>query len=367
MAAKTNILYNIADHHADFDEIAYNDAQIEAELNQQYQAHCEAELEKEQHDAHYELTQARHAIVDAIVEASPDKPPYVPHAYSPRTNMGGNFCGHLPRNPQFVLTINPHDTDEKTDQLGHKRHSAILYDIVARIRNYYDDPESIPSFNVANSDKRKTDRQRHSSRREAIINLCTVMVMSMDLVSLRVGFPSKKGFVSRPLKWLADKALLSLSRAKRAMSDLNHSGILSSFQRRELIDKDSKTYKFHVAARAFSSAFFTALGINPKRFSATRKWAGENAAKKAHTAQKAKAEQQLIMNRINNNFGRSAKKANGQCDEAVEAKKNRQAKRRTQIVIEVLHDNPELRDDESALNAAIEQQLCVEGVQLNSA
>lgn len=362
MAAKTHFPFL---HNDDFDEIAYNDAQVEAELNRQYEEHCAAQLEKEQDDAQAKIREALQ-ISTEIEAASTDKPPYIPHAYVPRENKGGNFCGHQRLKPSFVLTINPYDTDEETDQLGDKRRSAILYDIVARIRDYYHNPDTISAFNIANSDKRKTDRQRNSSRREALVNLCSVMVMNMDLATLRVGFPSAKGFVSRPIKWLADKANLSISRTKRAMSDLNHSGILSSFQRRELLDADSKTYQFHVAARAFSSAFFIALGINPKKLSASRQWASKNADNKAFNSPKAQAEQQLIINRIQNHLGRSAKKANGLQDEAAAGKQNRDAKKRTQMVIDLLQQYPELRDNAQALNAAIEQQLCVEGLARNN-
>ncbi len=375
MAVKTSFIQTTL-QNANFDEIADQDAQAEAELNQQYEAYCQQQDAKAQADAEQFLeewtvdttpdapplvssTPVAHAIQQIEAE---EKPPYIPHAYSPRVNDGGNFCAHYPKKPRFVLIKNPYDTDEKTDELGHKRHSAILYDIVARLRAYYDDPSSILSFNAANSDKRKSTRQRNSSRREAIINLSIVMVMSMDLITLRVGYPSKKGFISRPMKWLAEKANLSFSRTKRAMSDLNHSGVLSSFQRRELIDAESKTFKFHTAARAFSSAFFAALGVNLKRLGATRKWAGENAERKNLTKQKSAAEQALIMNRIGNHFGRDAKKSNGQCDEEDKAKKQRHAKRRTEITIEVMQANPELKQDPQALRDTIEQQLSLEGL-----
>ena len=66
----------------------------------------------------------------------------------------------------------------------------------------------------------------------------------------------------------------------------------------------------------------------------------ENAERKNLTKQKAEAEQALIMNRIGNNFGRTAKKANGQCDEEAKAKQQRHAKWRTEITIEVMRAYP---------------------------
>jgi hypothetical protein len=183
------------------------------------------------------------------------------HAYTIRENTGGNFCGHNPKVPCFILHTNPHTTGEKVDDLGDKRRSAILYEIAGKVRDYYHHPERIPNFNIANNDRRKSDRQRNSSRREALVNLTIAMIMSMDLASLRVGCPTKNGFIGRSIKWLAKKAELSYSRTKRAMADLNDSGILASFQYREVIDKEKKLYKFYVASRAFANAFFESLGI----------------------------------------------------------------------------------------------------------
>jgi len=289
--------------------------------------------------------------------------PYA-HPYTLRENSGGNFCGHDPKAPRFILHTNPHTTGEKVDDLGDKRRSAILYEIAEKIRDYYDHPENIPNFNSANNDRRKTDRQRNSSRREALVNLTIAMVMSMDLASLRVGYPSKNGFVGRSIKWLAHKADLSYSRTKRAMADLNDSGILASFQYREVIDKEKKLYKFYVASRAFASAFFESLDINMQRFGAARTWSAdklEKQAKAAGTTTQAMALIQLNMNRIHNRLGRSAKKANGLLDEEAHGKAVRRSKRRNEILMELMYI-PEFATNEQALQIEVERRFAVENL-----
>ncbi len=289
--------------------------------------------------------------------------PYA-HAYTPRENTGGNFCGHDPKAPHFILRTNPHTTDEKVDDLGDKRRSAILYEIADKVRGYFKNPALIPNFNIANHDRRKTNRQRNSSRREALVNLTIAMVMSMDLSSLRVGCPTDNGFIGRSIKWLAKKAQLSYSRTKRAMADLNDSGILASFQYREVIDKEKKLYKFYVASRAFSTAFFESLGINMKRFGAARKWSTENLDKKARAAgisTQAMALIKLNMNRIENRLGRSAKKANGLLDEDALGKATRRCKRRNEILMELMH-MPEFAQNEQALQVEVERRFAQEGL-----
>jgi hypothetical protein len=190
------------------------------------------------------------------------------------------------------------------------------------------------------------------------------MIMSMDLASLRVGCPTKNGFIGRSIKWLAKKAELSYSRTKRAMADLNDSGILASFQYREVIDKEKKLYKFYVASRAFANAFFESLGINMQRFGAARTWSVdklEKQAKAAGVSTQAMAMIQLNMNRIHNRLGRSAKKANGLLDEDAHGKAVRRSKRRNAILMELM-DIPEFAKNEAALQAEVDRRFAVEGL-----
>jgi hypothetical protein len=148
------------------------------------------------------------------------------------------------------------------------------------------------------------------------------------------------------------------------MADLNDSGILASFQYREVIDKEKKLYKFYVASRAFSSAFFESLEINMQRFGAARTWSAEKLekqAKAAGTSTKAMALIKLNMNRVENRLGRSAKKANGLLDEDAHGKAIRRSKRRNTILMELMNI-PEFATNEAALQAEVDRRFAAEGL-----
>jgi hypothetical protein len=109
-----------------------------------------------------------------------------------RVNEGGNFCGHNPEEPRFVMAHHAYFCKQEIDDLGDKRRPQILYDIVERLKAYYYDPEIIPMLQVANADKRLSDNKRRSELREASVSLLSVMIMNMDLGSLRIGQPRLK-------------------------------------------------------------------------------------------------------------------------------------------------------------------------------
>ncbi len=48
------------------------------------------------------------------------KTPYY-HVYIERENTGGNFCGHDPKAPRFVMQNHPYFTPAEIDDLGDKR------------------------------------------------------------------------------------------------------------------------------------------------------------------------------------------------------------------------------------------------------
>jgi hypothetical protein len=172
------------------------------------------------------------------------------------------------------MTSNPYETESQTDDLGHKRHSSILYDIVARIRGYYHQPESMPAFN-------------------------------------------------------------------RAMSDLIHSGVLFSHQRRELLD-------------------FEALGINMQRFAKTRQWKAEHGMHPIET-QKANGNQKLLLNAINHHLGAAISKAYGKKDQTTADKIKKEQARRTEIMSQLLTISG-LKENPKALKAALKQRLSEEGL-----
>jgi hypothetical protein len=283
-----------------------------------------------------------------------------------RVNTGGNFCGHDPVNPYFVMRNHPYFVPQSIDDLGNKRRSQILYDIVERVKAYYHDPDTLPSLQQANHEKRTSDRQRNSSRREALVNLLMVMVMNMDLPSFRVGQPRKNGgFFNYSLKWLAKKAELSFSRAKRAMSDLNHSMLISSYQYRELIDKERKEYIAHNASRRFDEEFFKMLEIDEQKLGEARDYSyNQQKSKRAINASGMTKKEQAVFNlnmkkivKALDPNDKSLKAAHFAKNEDEKQKAARIAKKRNQVLFALLDEYPELRNDSVALDKSIQQRF----------
>lgn len=140
-------------------------------------------------------------------------------AYIQRENLGGNFCGHDPRNPRFTLT-----RPAKTGKGGIPR---VLTLCTERLQAYYDNPRKlIPSLDLANG----SERQQRSERWEACILLLTVLLKYTDLASLRVGIPTTDGFLSLTVDYIAKQTGMTLKRVERALADLKTSGLVSIAQ-----------------------------------------------------------------------------------------------------------------------------------------
>ena len=287
------------------------------------------------------------------------------HLYVPRENKGGNFCGHDPKAPRFVMQNHPYFTPSETDDFGDKRRPQILYDIVERIKAYYHDPDVMPVMQLANADKRISEKKRRSERREAIVNLLSAMIMNMDLGSLRVGQPTADGgFFNYCIEWLAHKAKLSLSRAEGAMSDLNNSMMIASYQHRELVDKEKKEYIAYNAARVFDPSFFRMLEIDLQKFGKARKLANKKqidkeAAASSALSMKEQAVLDLNMKKIMKAIDpndKALKAVNLAVNEEEKAKATRLAKKRTEVLLQLM-EYPELRKDEAALERALHQRL----------
>ena len=287
------------------------------------------------------------------------------HAYVARENTGGNFCGHDPKNPRFIIKNHPYFVPAETDDLGDKRRPQILYDIVEKVKAYYDDPDVMPVLQQANFEKRTSEKKRRSEARERVISLLTAMIMCMDLSSLRVGQPTKSGgFFNYSIKWLAKKAKLSISRAERAMSDLNDATLIHSYQYRELIDKEKKEYIAHNAARVFDFKFFKMLGIDQKKFSNARRVASKkqkDIAEKyvAALTEKDDAVQALHMQKIMRGIDpkkTTLKDINAAKTETEQAKTARLHKKRTEVFLELSQD-PRFQGNENALGEAVHQRL----------
>ncbi len=223
----------------------------------------------------------------------------------------------------------------------------------------------MPLIHTANADKRISERKRRSESRESIVNLLSVMILNMDLGSLRVGQPLKEGgFFSYGIEWLAEKANLPLSRAKNAMSDLNDSMMIASYQYRELVNKEKKEYIAHNSIRVFDLSFFKMLEIDQQKFGKARKLANKKqkdkeAVHESTLSMKEQAMLDLNMKKIMKSVdpdNNALKSVNSAQNQEEKAKANRFAKQRTAVLVELM-GYPELRNDSEALEQALHQRL----------
>lgn len=134
------------------------------------------------------------------------------HAYVPRENEGGNYCGHDPQNPQLSLAIPAPENAPK-----------ILSLLRERLPDYFDRPSAIPSLNFANG----STRQQRSERRESCIRVISVLLKYTDIASLRVGVPTADGFMGLTFTLLAKHCGMGLKRLERAVADLKKAGLLT--------------------------------------------------------------------------------------------------------------------------------------------
>lgn len=190
----------------------------------------------------------------------------VARAYVPRTNSGGNFCGHQPDAPRLELKPTTNKTRPK-----------ILAELQSRVRQYYRAPRYIPSLNAANGSK----RQQRSERREACLLLQNAILEYTDLASLRCGVPTSAGFISLTLDYLVQYTGLSMRRAERAMADLKKANLVTVSQPRQL--KEDGTWSGLSAVKAVNPLLFAIFGL-AERLVHERERATKRLAKKAAKA-----------------------------------------------------------------------------------
>lgn len=171
------------------------------------------------------------------------------HAYIPRENaLGGNFCGHDPASPRFTLA-----DPAKKGKGGIPR---VLTLCMERLKDYYYRPRKvIPSLDLANG----SERQQRSERREACICLMAALLKFTDVASLRVGIPTKDGFVNLTVDLIARHTGMNLKRVERALHGLKAAGLVTVSQPRQL--KEDGTWKGLAAVKAISRHLFAVFGL----------------------------------------------------------------------------------------------------------
>ncbi len=170
------------------------------------------------------------------------------HAYIPRINIGGNFCGHDPASPVFNLA--------KPAKKGKGGIPRVLTLCMERLTDYYYRPRRvIPTLDLANG----SDRQQRSERREACVLLLGALLKRTDVTSLRVGVPTQEGFMSYTVDYIAKDTGMSLKRVERALRDLKAANLLTVSQPRQLLPDGS--WKGLAAVKAISKHLFGVFGL----------------------------------------------------------------------------------------------------------
>lgn len=153
----------------------------------------------------------------------------------------------------------------------HKARPPIVRKLVERIRDFYDDPQKIPSLanalfgrkQAADPDGDHTPRQMRSERREACCALLGAIVHYCDLPSLCLSVPQPDSTLL-PIRMdtLAERAELSLRRAERAMRDIVCGGLLTIHPRCEL--QEDGSYIGRAAIRIVPAVLFGLFGLEAR-------------------------------------------------------------------------------------------------------
>ena len=163
--------------------------------------------------------------------------------------VSGNRCGHVPDAPRF---FNPPD--------HHKRRPAVLDRAIDAWEVVYRKAKKFFSKLATSHDN---GRQVRSERREAIAAIAQAILHYLELSTLRVGFYVGNKFVHLDIAYLAEKAGLSLSRAKRAIADLAEAGYVKVI--RQYKKKEDGTFEGKPSIREITVQFFIDLGLDVQK------------------------------------------------------------------------------------------------------
>lgn len=169
----------------------------------------------------------------------------------------GNGCGHNPKYPRFY--IRPEN---------HKKRPPVLEKAISALSRSYKFPKKILK---SISSVHPQNRLKRSERREAIISLSQVLLHYIDLETLKVGFNKDHGkFLYLDIKYIANKAGISLTRAKRAATDLVKAGYLEV--KKQFDHDENGVFKGLPSIRKLSVQFFIDLGLDISALFFSREW-----------------------------------------------------------------------------------------------
>jgi hypothetical protein len=179
--------------------------------------------------------------------------------------VSGNRCGHVPDAPRFFSPPN-----------HHKRRPTVLDRAIDMWEVVY---RKAKKFFKKLATTHDDGRQVRSERREAIAAVSQVLLHYLELSTLRVGFyVSHNKFIHLDIEYIANKAGLSFSRAKRAITALAKAGYIKIS--RQYKKKEDGTFDGEPSIREIAVQFFIDLGMDVHKLFFAREWKRKQEEKK---------------------------------------------------------------------------------------
>lgn len=178
--------------------------------------------------------------------------------------ISGNRCGHMPDAPRFFSPPN-----------HHKRRPTVLDRAIDMWEVVY---RKAKKFFKKLATTHDDGRQVRSERREAIAAVSQVLLHYLELSSLRIGFYAGNKFIHLDIEYIAKKAGLSFSRAKRAITALAKAGYIKIS--RQYKKKEDGTFDGEPSIREIAVQFFIDLGMDVHKLFFAREWKRKQEEKK---------------------------------------------------------------------------------------
>ena len=164
--------------------------------------------------------------------------------------VSGNRCGHSPDAPRF---FSPPD--------HHKRRPPVIDRAIDQWEVVYCKAKK---FFRKLATSHADGRQVRSERREAIAAVSQVLLHYLELSTLKVGFyVGLNKFIHLDIEYIAKKANLSFSRAKRAITALAEAGYIKIT--RQYKKKEDGTFDGEPSIREIAVQFFIDLGMDVQK------------------------------------------------------------------------------------------------------
>jgi hypothetical protein len=171
--------------------------------------------------------------------------------------LGGNGCEHVPLTPNFYKRPTAHAMRPK-----------LLEQAIEKLAHaYYRNSRFLRNLHFLGSKPRK----KRSERMEAIITVAQTMVHYVDAWTLQVGLNTQEGeFHAFDLKFIAQRAGLTLIRTRRALYDLCKAGYLKVTRRYKKTEQGG--YTGLASIRELTPAFFNDLNIPYHQLYQLQQW-----------------------------------------------------------------------------------------------